>query len=168
MLDAKTGTPRQPSSLLSLRSIIHSLHIPLDFVLHNSGNDAYACLLAFQMLVDPKNTQVPPPRINPTGIGLTQTITRGSSLPLLSPSLLAPPMMAMATATMPRSQSASNIQHLGTGEHLALPRSPSRSPSMNRLSMGDPHTSAGPVDEEGRINDVSNSLSRKFVRATIV
>jgi len=162
MLDAKTGTPRQPSSLLSLRSIIHSLHIPLDFVLHNSGNDAFACLLVFQMLVDPKNTQVPPPRINPTGIG----ITRGSSLPLLAPPLLTPPIMA--TAIMPRSQSASNIQHLGTGEYLALPRPPSRSPSLNRLSMGDAHASAGAVDEEGRVyDDVSNSLSRKFVRATI-
>jgi hypothetical protein len=165
MLDAKTGSPRQPSSLLSLRSIIHSLHIPLDFALHNSGNDAFACLLAFQMLVDPKNTQVPPPRINPTGMGITRSITYGS-LPLNSPSLLAPPIMA--TATMPRSQSASNIQHLGTGEYLALPRASSTSPSLNRLSVGDVHTSAGAADEEGRINDVSDSLSRKFVHATVV
>lgn len=163
MLDAKTGSPRQPSSLLSLRSIIHSLHVPLDFVLHNSGNDAFACLLVFQMLVDPKNTQLPPPRITPTGIGLTTSMTYGS-LPLHSPTLLTPPMMA--AAAMPRSHSASNIPHLGTGERLTVPRP--LSTASNRLSIGDARASAGAADEEGRIDDVSDPLSRKFIHATTI
>ncbi len=155
MLDAKTGAPRQPGSLLSLRSILHSLHVPLDFVLHNAGNDAFACLLAFQMLVDPKNTQLPPPRMNP--IGITKSTTFGS-LPLPSPTLLTPPIMV---APMPRSHSASNLQYPNTGEGLTLPRRSSTSP--NRLSTGDLHASAGAPDEEGRIIDASD----KFKHATI-
>lgn len=157
MLDAKTGTPRQPGSLLSLRSILHSLHVPLDFILHNAGNDAFACLLAFQMLVDPKNTQPPAPRVNPPGMGITKSMTFGS-LPLPSPTLLAPPIMV---APVPRSYSASNIQHLSTGEGLTLPRRSSTSP--NRLSTGDVHESAGTPDEEGRINDASDKLKRATV-----
>jgi hypothetical protein len=157
MLDAKTGTPRQPGSLLSLRSILHSLHVPLDFVLHNAGNDAFACLLAFQMLVDPKNTQVPAPRMNPPSMGITKSMTFGS-LPLPSPTLLTPPIMV---APMPRSYSASNIQYLNTGEGLTLPRRSSTSP--NRLSTGDVHGSAGTPDEEGRINDASDKLKRTTI-----
>ena len=158
MLDAKTGAPRQPGSLLSLRSILHSLHVPLDFVLHNAGNDAFACLLAFQMLVDPKNTQPPPPRMNPPGVGITKSLTFGS-LPLPSPTLLTPPPIMVAP--MPRSYSASNLQHLNTGEGLMLPRQSSTSP--NRLSTGDVHTSAGAPDEEGRINDASDKLKHATV-----
>ena len=155
MLDAKTGAPRQSGSLLSLRSILHSLHVPFDFILHNAGNDAFACLLAFQMLVDPKNTQPPPPRMNPPGMGITKSITFGSlPLPLPSPTLLAPPPMMVAP--MPRSQSASNIQHLNTGEGPMLPRPSSTSP--NRLSTGDVHASAGTPDEEGRISDAPDKL----------
>jgi hypothetical protein len=152
MLDAKTGAPRQPGSLLSLRSILHSLHIPLDFVLHNAGNDAFACLLAFQMLVDPRNTQVPPPRVNPPTIGITKSMTFGS-LPLPSPTLLVPPIMV---APMPRSLSASHLQHLSAGEGPTSPRRSLTSP--NRLSMGDVHASAGAPDEEGRIGDAPDKL----------
>jgi hypothetical protein len=153
MLDAKTGAPRQPGSLLSLRSILHSLHVPLDFVLHNAGNDAFACLLAFQMLVDPKNTQVPTPRMNPPPIGITKSMTFGS-LPLPSPTLLVTPMMV---APMPRSHSASNFQHLSTGEGLNLLRQSSTSPN-HRLSTGDVHAGAGAPDEEGRIDGAPDKL----------
>ncbi|KAI0005545.1 hypothetical protein BJV74DRAFT_805145 [Russula compacta] len=161
MLDAKTGLPRQPSSLLTLRSILHSLHVLLDFALHNSGNDAFACLLVFQMLVDPKNTQVPPPRMKSAGMALTRSTTH-SSLPLLSP-MLTPPMMA--GATMPRSQSSSHVPHLDTGESLTMPR---RSPTFpNRLSIGDMYPNAGAPDEEGRTKDAADSLSTKVAHATI-
>ena len=161
MLDAKTGLPRQPNSLLSLRGILHSLHVPLDFALHNSGNDAFACLLAFQMLVDPKNTQVPPPRMNPAGMALAGSTIHGS-MPFLSP-MLSPPMMA--GATMPRSRSASNIPQLNTGESLAMLRQSSTFP--NRLSSGDTDTGAGIPDEEGRIKDTQEFLSTKLANATI-
>ena len=152
MLDAKTGAPRQPGSLLSLRSLLHSLHVPLDFVLHNAGNDAFACLLAFQMLVDPKNTQVPPPRMNPPGIGITKSMTLGS-LPLPSPTLLAPPIMV---APMPRSHSASNLQHFNTGEGLTFPRRSSTSP-------GDMHANVGAPDEEGRVYGASDKLKHATI-----
>ncbi|KAH9969129.1 hypothetical protein BC827DRAFT_316935 [Russula dissimulans] len=158
MLDAKTGSPRQPSSLLSLRSILYSLHVPLDFALHNSGNDAFACLLVFQMLVDPKNTQIPTARIKPTAMPLTRSTTY-SSLPLLSP-MLTPPIMGMAT--MPRSQSHSNILRVDGADSPAMPRR-----SLYDLSAGGLHASTGAPDEEGKIKTVSHSLSSKFAHATI-
>lgn len=162
MLDAKTGLPRKPNSLLSLRGILHSLHVPLDFVLHNSGNDAFACLLVFQMLVDPKNTQVPPPRKKPAGMALAGSAIHGS-MPLLSPMLSSP---MMAPATMPRSRSASVIPQLNTGESLAIP---CRSTSFpNRLSVvGYTDTNAESPDEEGRIKDTQEFLSNKLANATI-
>lgn len=160
MLDAKTGLPRKPNSLLSLRGILHSLHVPLDFALHNSGNDAFACLLVFQMLVDPKNTQVPPPRMNPAGMALAGSAIHGS-MQFLSP-MLGPPPMMMAPATMPRSRSASIIPQLNMGESLAIPYRSSTLP--NRLSVGDTDTSTESPDEEGRIKD---SLSSKLANVTI-
>ncbi|KAI9454905.1 hypothetical protein BJY52DRAFT_1282651 [Lactarius psammicola] len=164
MLDAKTGSPRQPSSLLSLRSILHSLHVPLDFALHNSGNDAFASLLAFQMLVDPKNTQAPPPRAQRPA-ALTRSTTQGS-IPLLSP-MLTPP--AMAVAAIPRPHSASpHTLHFNMGDGLAIPR---QSPTFpNRLSVGDIQARisiAGPPDEEGRIKNTPDRLSRAFAHVTI-
>ena len=164
MLDAKTGSPRLPNSLLSLRSILHSLHVPLDFVLHNSGNDAFACLLVFQMLVDPKNTQAPPPRVQGHP-ALTRSMTQGS-LPLLSP-MLTPP--AMAVAAMPRPHSASpQTPHFDMGDGLAIPR---QSPTFpNRLSVGNIQARisiAGAPYEEGRIKNTPDALRRTFAHATI-
>jgi len=163
MLDAKTGSPRQPNSLLSLRSILHSLHVPLDFALHNSGNDAFACLLVFQMLVDPKNTQAPPPRVQGR-TALTRSMTQGS-IPLLSP-MLTPP--AMAVAAMPRPHSASpQAPHFDMGEGLAAPR---QSPFPNHLSVGDIQARfsiAGAPDEEGRIKYTPDARSKTFAHATI-
>jgi hypothetical protein len=159
MLDGKTGLPRQTNSLLTLRAILHSLHVPINFPLHNSGNDAFACLLVFQMLVDPKNTQVPPLRINPTGIALARSAT---SMPFLSP-MLNPSMMT--AASMPRSQSASNIPHLNIGDSLTIPRQSRTLP--NHLSVIDTDASAGIPDEEGRIRDTEDPLSSTFAQATI-
>ena len=161
MLDAKTGSPRQPNSMLSLRSILHSLHVPLDFALHNSGNDGFACLLIFQMLVDPKNTQAPPPRVQGHN-ALTRSMTQGS-IPLM----LTPPTMAVAA--MPRPHSASpHAPHFDMGDSLAIPR---QSPTFpNRLSVGDIQARisiTGAADEEGRIKNTPGTLSRKFAHATI-
>ncbi|KAI0033955.1 hypothetical protein K488DRAFT_77531 [Vararia minispora EC-137] len=91
MLDARTGKSRQPGSTLSLRSIMHSLSVTLDYPLHNAGNDAFACLLAMQLLVDPKNTRVPatPPVNNrplstpsPSAFGRTRTTSNNVTMPV--------------------------------------------------------------------------------------
>jgi hypothetical protein len=163
MLDAKTGLPRQPASLLSLRSMLQSLHVPLDFALHNSGNDSFACLLAFQMLVDPQNTQVPPPRTQPPGMVLNSNFSY-PSVPLLSPGLSP---STMAFSAIPRSLSAPHVP-FDIGENLTIP--PRSASFPNRLSIGDTHvTNASPEtpDEEGRIIDVQDALSSKFARATV-
>lgn len=63
MLDAKTSTERQPGSTLSLENVVRSF-ASKDIVLpnvkfHNAGNDAFMCLYALQMLVDPTGVKAP-------------------------------------------------------------------------------------------------------------
>ncbi|KAH9982308.1 hypothetical protein BGW80DRAFT_1262656, partial [Lactifluus volemus] len=161
MVDAKTGLPRQSNSLLSLRSILHSLHVPIDFALHNSGNDAFACLLAFQMLVDPKNTHVPPPRTNPPSITLNGSVAHASVPLLLTPS-------NMAMSAIPRSLSSPQVPNLDKRQSLSIP---ARSTSFpNRLSMIDSYmtnASLGIPDDNGRIIGGPDALDSKFAQATI-
>ena len=67
---------------------------------------------------------------------------------------------------MPRSHSASNLQHLDVGEDFTLPRRSSTSPnhlSTYRLSTGDAHASAGAPDEEGRNNEVSEKVKHATI-----
>ncbi|KAI0271453.1 hypothetical protein BC834DRAFT_922235 [Gloeopeniophorella convolvens] len=166
MLDAKTGSPRQPNSLLSLRSILHSLHVPVDFVLHNSGNDAFACLLVFQMLVDPKNTQLPSPRVKKSP---SMTLGLVSPVPMVSP-MLTPPMVGGFAVPRPHSASplaSASRDYFDTGESMRRPRTL----STNRLSTGDSNmrtSSVGVPDEEGRIKrDGVDALGIKITHATI-
>lgn len=55
MLDPTTGLARQSGSTLSLANLLRSCGIDTTkIVFHNSGNDAYAALLALQMLLEPE------------------------------------------------------------------------------------------------------------------
>ncbi|KAF8736865.1 hypothetical protein AX14_013796 [Amanita brunnescens Koide BX004] len=81
MVDPKTNRSRSAGSTLSLENLLRSLNTSAasdksdekhrspspsqlpNCVLHNSGNDALMCLLAFQMLLDPSGTQIPVPKI---------------------------------------------------------------------------------------------------------
>ncbi|VDC05778.1 unnamed protein product [Peniophora sp. CBMAI 1063] len=116
-VDARNGQPRQPGSTLSLRSILHSLSVNLDYPLHNSGNDAFACLLAFQLLIDPKNTRIPmtPKPARPA-------MNRSSSYnmfgpmpvsPLLMPSMSGPLMPPVMPAAVSMRSHSTSPHHLG-------------------------------------------------------
>lgn len=96
MLDAKTGQHRQIGSTLTLASLLHSLNFPIDYTLHNAGNDAFACLLAFQTLLDP-STPHPPPRIH--NAIASRRSTSFSTLP--GPHAMMPPMLLTPPPPMP-------------------------------------------------------------------
>lgn len=64
MLDAKTNTERQPGSTCSLENVVRSFASKDGIVLpnvkfHNAGNDAFMCLFALQMLIDPAGVKAP-------------------------------------------------------------------------------------------------------------
>ncbi|PVF96103.1 hypothetical protein CPB86DRAFT_787394 [Serendipita vermifera] len=53
-MDSILSAPRQAGSMLSLANLVASLGVDISrFVFHNSGNDAYATLLALQLLLEP-------------------------------------------------------------------------------------------------------------------
>lgn len=60
MNDVKTGQARASGSTLSLESVLRSIGLSEHAPLHNAGNDAYLTMLALQLLLDPKNTTIPP------------------------------------------------------------------------------------------------------------
>ncbi|KIK71288.1 hypothetical protein GYMLUDRAFT_148989 [Collybiopsis luxurians FD-317 M1] len=70
MIDPKTSKERQSGSTLSLENLLRSFAVPSqrdsiilpNIKFHNSGNDAFMCLFALQMLVDPKGLKVPSPK----------------------------------------------------------------------------------------------------------
>jgi len=57
------GKPRAPKSTISLPAALASLGVDARWSFHNSGNDAFSCLLVLQMLIDRDNTKTPIPAI---------------------------------------------------------------------------------------------------------
>ena len=62
MVDSQ-GKPRAPKTIISLPAALASLGVDARWSFHNSGNDAFSCLLALQMLIDRDNTRPPIPSI---------------------------------------------------------------------------------------------------------
>ena len=62
MIDSH-GRPRAPKTTVSLPAALASLGVDARWSFHNSGNDAFSCLLALQMLIDRDSTKVPIPSI---------------------------------------------------------------------------------------------------------
>lgn len=57
------GKPRAPKTTISLPAALASLGVDARWSFHNSGNDAFSCLLVLQMLIDRDNTKAPIPSI---------------------------------------------------------------------------------------------------------
>ncbi|KAI0323019.1 hypothetical protein OF83DRAFT_1090271 [Amylostereum chailletii] len=170
MLDAKTGQPRQPNSSLSLRSLVHSLSMNIEYPLHNSGNDAFVCLLALQLLLDPKNTKIPSPRPRvgrAAASGFTRSISMFSPTPMVPPPILMAPIMPATIASRPHSTSphlSFNAQTQPYGYSFRESSHPSFKDASTRRN------GSVAVDEEGRITRPLSSgdmLVHEMTRATI-
>lgn len=59
MESPQQGKPRQPGTQLSLLALLKSLGVDVQCALHNAGNDAYASLLALQLLLEKQKTAIP-------------------------------------------------------------------------------------------------------------
>lgn len=171
-IDARNGQPRQPGSTLSLRSILHSLSVNLDYPLHNSGNDAFACLLAFQMLVDPKNTRIPT-----TPRPLRPAMNRSSSYnmygpmpasPLIMPSMSGPFMPPVMPAVMSMRSHSTSPHHLAptttNGRPVSFGPGAHQFPSQtthgrNRATSGASGNLSVPTDEFGQRIRTTSLLS---------
>lgn len=111
MVDPKTNRTRSPGSTLSLENLLRSLNTPVasdksdekhrspspsllpNCILHNSGNDAVMCLLAFQMLLDPSGTQIPVPKgIKMPRVGYSPSPVGTPPMPLTPDSMMALPI----------------------------------------------------------------------------
>lgn len=57
-IQTASGTSRQHWNAISLLDTLRSLGVAFDCKLHNAGNDAMMCLLALQLLLEPK-TELP-------------------------------------------------------------------------------------------------------------
>ncbi|KAI0059416.1 hypothetical protein BV25DRAFT_1918451 [Artomyces pyxidatus] len=175
MLDAKTGMTRQPSSSLSLRSLLHSLSVNVDYALQNAGNDAFALLLAFQLLLDPKNTTLPLPRARNAAMPPSNMTLSRSPAPLAFPSMLTPPLISSPAILVPRSHStsphallATAPDYFGRGEPTASRRS-SRIPNQSPAPDARRRKVSGVLPDEQGVQRQStiDRLSSGLASATI-
>ncbi|KAJ3998490.1 hypothetical protein F5050DRAFT_1798442 [Lentinula boryana] len=109
MVDPKTSQERQPGSILSLENLLRSFAMSsqVDSIVlpnvkfHNSGNDAFMCLFALQMLLDPKDVKVPTPKRNNRGNNM---LGLGVAIPMTMtpspPSLMIPQAFFNGYATV--------------------------------------------------------------------
>lgn len=78
MVDPKTNQQRQSGTTLSLENLLRSFAMSTqsdsivlpNVQFHNSGNDAFMCLFALQMLLDPRGVKVPTPKRHSHNFGM--------------------------------------------------------------------------------------------------
>lgn len=89
-----SGKPREPGALLSLTNLLQGLGVDIQCTMHNSGNDAFMCLLAFQLLLD-RDTKVPSTRgrSRPGVVQMQRPLNRSPSLFPQMGYLPTPPLM---------------------------------------------------------------------------
>ncbi|KAF5384785.1 hypothetical protein D9615_000887 [Tricholomella constricta] len=114
MIDPRTNSTRIPGSSLSLENMLRSftinpisadtspaLTVPLvipNVKMHNAGNDAFMCLFALQMLLDPAGTKVP--SIKKSWIGRPGSGGGGGTPPMTVPIMLPRPRSIVLTSPM--------------------------------------------------------------------
>ncbi|GBE77265.1 hypothetical protein SCP_0101380 [Sparassis crispa] len=103
IMQGSSGKPREPGSLLSLTNLLQSLGVDVQCTMHNSGNDAFMCLLAFQLLLDPEHTKIPTPRnANRSALAMARGMNRSPSI-LPSIALMPTPPLAYSLGATPPS-----------------------------------------------------------------
>lgn len=151
------GKPRAPKTTISLPAALASLGVDARWSFHNSGNDAFSCLLAFQMLIDRDNTKVPVPSIPHKG--------KNAESNTLRPHSRGPGLMAIPTRNSLPIISAYGINDVGmsipssyrgsTGNHLT----PNEFGSVQRMA-GRPISfhGIGGYNRNSSVGDLSKSM----------
>lgn len=163
MLDPKSGKLRMHGTTLSLENMLRSFAIPPltndgtpdphhqpiilpNCVMHNSGNDAFMCLFALQMLLEPGTT---PPSIKKGWIGRPGHMQ--------TPVMLTPPLMGMSP-----SMGSMGMMGMPMMNGVGMPLHPF--PGFGGVSPGTPPS---PYDLSGEFGQmqVGNSSSRPRSRS---
>ncbi|PSS36788.1 hypothetical protein PHLCEN_2v1332 [Hermanssonia centrifuga] len=146
-----SGNPRAQDSTLSLTNFLQSLGVDVQVTMHNAGNDAFMCMLALQMLLDPETTKVPSMR----GRNVQQAVIRNASrspggMPAMG---LTPPvpkygMMPMGSP-VPYPQLSPDLyfDQDGGSSRRASPNQPSAGGQRPRKSSGQ-----SPADRRGSMS----------------
>ena len=118
------GKPRAPKTTISLPAALASLGVDARWSFHNSGNDAFSCLLLLQMLIDRDNTKPPIPAIPHRGRNL-DTNTFRTRTPSFGPMSIPTnnSMPVISTNTSPSWGTGGNIT---PNEFGSLRRTPAR------------------------------------------
>lgn len=160
MTDAKTGKPRAQGSTLSLGNMLLSLRVDVQCTLHNSGNDAFMCLVGLQKLLDPEHTVAPVVRGRATGNG-----GRAVNPRIVSRSPVGLPTLTLPAADGNRVSSYS----LATSTSL-VSRAPSISPQQSPVErlgastapyfdvIGQPSSKVSPRNSEFHLEPRSSRL----------
>lgn len=117
-----SGKPRSNGSTLSLANMLRSLGIDVRCTMHNSGNDAFLCLLAFQLLFERQKTKVPAPRVPKSRPGLPMGYSGYANLSIASRRPSAVPPIALTPS--PPAGFSSNAQSSGFGSSGLSARTP--------------------------------------------
>ncbi|KAI1793038.1 hypothetical protein LXA43DRAFT_1002478 [Ganoderma leucocontextum] len=98
VMQEPTGRPRDHGSSLSLNTMLQSLGVDVQRMLHNAGNAAFTTLLGLQLLLAP-DTKVPTPKV-PNGMAAMMRNGKGS--PSVPPAIAfkAPPAVAFPPMCM--------------------------------------------------------------------
>lgn len=123
-----TGRPRAKGSTLSLQSLLISLGVDVQCALHNSGNDAFLCLLALQLLLEPEKTKVP----NLRNRSIQQTIMRNAARSPMPGMTVTPPMQMYGMLPVP-----SPVMYPQMSPVIAPTMSPGPSTSMSPIVHSD-------------------------------
>ncbi|KAH7923789.1 hypothetical protein BV22DRAFT_1035921 [Leucogyrophana mollusca] len=173
MHDPKTGKTRAMGATLSLGGLLHSLSIDVQCALHNAGNDAFMCLLAFQKLLDPEGTVAPDVR------NKGRAVARASSASPIPRGLSASPVAAygMYLSPTPSPQTVfSGFAAIVPPQGLSQsqngkqdrPRSQVLKPESSQSAKGPPGVVNLSVDEMGGVRRMpmrvgSGPLGRKGI-----
>ena len=120
------GKPRAPKTTISLPAALASLGVDARWSFHNSGNDAFSCLLLLQTLIDRGNTKPPIPVIPRRGRNVEANALRTRTLsagPMSFPAQNSLPVISMNASTPSRGAGGN---HLKPNEFGSLRRTPGR------------------------------------------
>lgn len=143
------GKPRAPKTTISLPAALASLGVDARWSFHNSGNDAFSCLLVLQMLIDRDNTKAPIPSIPHRGKIAEGNIPRlRSPGPMGMPTYGSLPIISAygindggtSTPSPPRGAAGN---HLAPNEFGSVRRMPGRPASFNGIGAYNRNSSTG-------------------------
>lgn len=130
-VSGKSSKPRARDTMISLFHLLQSLGIDVPCTLHNAGNDAMMCLLALQVMLEPKGTEMPGCKL----LGIPATCQQfGGRRPGPEASANSQMRRSIAPASL-ASRPRPASEHIERPLPTQVPRVPGPASSVRRKSM---------------------------------